>query len=770
MPPGWQRLRVVSQDGAGSWCWARSASPDHPGERLLRVLPVPRHDAGTRRALQERFLGCHALSHPNLVGLEELQLDASLDGRVQEGIVLVHEAFEGLSLRQWLREHEVMPVRRAVVLLLSILDALAYLHDAGQIHGALTPDVIWLDASGRPRIGGIGPARADALPATQDGGALYLAPECALGATPGAPSDVFVAALILLELISGQPVLADPSRQRALERLLERDVELPRPGPPGLDEGLRGILQMALMRDPQRRTVGPAAMHEALQRWLAPVQEGGVDGSRAVQTMALLSRRMDQMELPAQPRTLREVRRLAGAEQVNASEVSRAARDDLAFSVRLLRRVGGAYYSAYHQGAGEGGVSTVSRAIQLIGFAAVRDLAGTMTTVDRLQPPARAAALDEAYRRARLAGLFAARLCPTALEEEESQLAATLQGLGRILLTCYLPEEAEQLRQVALTRPAGLALAARQILGWPVEELGIGIAQGWGLSEELLRAMRPLPPQAAVRAPQRRADWIRTLASLGNELVDVLEQAPARQRAARITAVIDRYQHALGVAAEAIWAAVDELGAALPPGRSQAARLQEAGGADVSAAQERVAHLTEALRVLRAMAIDRSARVDVEGVARTMGQAVAQAMACRHVAVCLRSSDGRRLVARYVQGPQRVALLQHLSIDLADEGDVFTMLCRRGADTLIQDVAASALAARLPPWYRQHVHGQSFLWLPWMARRAGREEAVGALFIESTAAQPLQISERDLALLRQLRDEAVHALNMAQAHAQHLAV
>ncbi len=90
------------------------------------------------------------------------------------------------------------------------------------------------------------------------------------------------------------------------------------------------------------------------------------------------------------------------------------------------------------------------------------------------------------------------------------------------------------------------------------------------------------------------------------------------------------------------------------------------------------------------------------------------------------------------------------------EADLFAAVCRKGADTLITDAFAPQIAKRLPPWYLQHVNAPAFLLLPLAIKGAPF-----ALIYADKAKPGFELSEKELSLLRTLRNQAVMAFRQA---------
>jgi hypothetical protein len=80
-------------------------------------------------------------------------------------------------------------------------------------------------------------------------------------------------------------------------------------------------------------------------------------------------------------------------------------------------------------------------------------------------------------------------------------------------------------------------------------------------------------------------------------------------------------------------------------------------------------------------------------------------------------------------------------------------VCIKNADTLIADARAPHIAQRLPAWYAKDVNAASFLLLPMVMKGA----PFALIYADKAEAGALALGERELALLRTLRNQAVMA-------------
>ena len=82
--------------------------------------------------------------------------------------------------------------------------------------------------------------------------------------------DVYSAALVLIEMLTGRPLIHQKDTWQALYRIANENLALPADLGPGVDDGLRAILQRAMARDPAQRYATAADFRDALRAWAAP--------------------------------------------------------------------------------------------------------------------------------------------------------------------------------------------------------------------------------------------------------------------------------------------------------------------------------------------------------------------------------------------------------------------------------------------------------------------------------------------------------------------
>ncbi len=182
------------------------------------------------------------LAHPNIVTLHDL-------GTSEDGPYLVLELLHGETLAERLRRGPLQP-REALRISVEVARGLAHAHAAGVLHRDLKPQNVFLCDDGAVKVLDFGLAHVLGTAPRRGGGTPgYMAPEQWRREGEDERTDIFAAAVLLHEMLSGElpyPVVSD--RSAVLE-----------PGPvpvlrrPGVPRGLSTLVAAGLSKDPAGR-------------------------------------------------------------------------------------------------------------------------------------------------------------------------------------------------------------------------------------------------------------------------------------------------------------------------------------------------------------------------------------------------------------------------------------------------------------------------------------------------------------------------------------
>jgi serine/threonine protein kinase len=798
--------RLVGQGGQAT-VWL-AFDPRLEREVAIKLL---RPEQGADAALVTQWLqearSVSRLTHPNIIPVFE----ADVEDRQP---YLVFEYVPGQTLASLLHQRGALPPGEAVSLMIDVLEALAAAHAAGIVHRDLKPSNVLVDASGRARVMDFGiavrvqeseaqPVPAKAAQAT-GGTPGYMSPEAATGAPPTPAMDIFSAAVVLTEMLSGQRLIDERDPWRAMQRVALEDLRLPPELGSEADDALRTILLRGLARDPRQRHPSAQVFRDELKKWLRPVttplsdaEEKGSSG-----TVEFLLRRMrHKSDFPAMSGSIVRIQSISSSDRESVATLTNEILKDVALTNKLLRVVNTPQYAR------GGTISTVSRAVTLVGFNGIRNMALSLVLLEHMQDKAHANLLKEEFLRSLMAGSIAIELSPVRSEGEEAFLGAMFQNLGRLLTEYYFPEEARAVR--ALTggkEPVSEDNATITVLGISYEQLGVGISKAWHLPDTIQHCIRKPTGPAPATPPKELADRLRWIALASNEMADALLHSEPKSAQVKLAQVGHRYARCIGIDAKGVDTATQrareklaELARAMEfkvaPDSPAARLLQTAptGGAtpltvtlhdpvgadpfhdsvgsfELHATQpvtpEQIAALAlESQRVAEMLAAGiqdiTNAMVEdfkLSDILRMILETMFRAMGFRQIVFCMRDAKQDALTGRFGLGPGVEQIVKSFRIPLhPQKSDLFSAVCSKGVDTMISDAGATRVAERLPDWYRASVHASSFLLLPLMLKGA----PFGLIYADKGQQGELQLGEKELALLRTLRNQAVMAFRQS---------
>ena len=800
-------LKRLLGQGAQSKVWL-GFDPRLEREVAIKVMkPVQGPAASVLAQWLQEARNVSRLTHPNIVPVFEADVH-------DQQPYLVFEYVPGQTLAQLLVSQGALPPKQAVALMLDVLGALSAAHAAGVVHRDLKPSNVLVDDAGRARVMDFGIAHrisADADQTTSTtvaGTPAYMAPEAARGAPVSPVMDVYSAGLMLAELLWGKPLQPNTDAYSAIYRAAYEPLALPPALLRQLDDSLRAIVLRALTPDADQRYPSSDVFLAALQIWQAqqsaalapaPASEGDQNS-----TLDFLLRRMrSKTDFPALSSSVAHIQSMAVSDKESISSITNEILKDVALTNKLLRLVNSAHYAR------GGSIGTVSRAVQLVGFNGIRNMALSLVLLEHMQDKANANLLKEEFLRGLMAGSIASELAGTTAEGEEAFIGALFQNLGRMLAQFYFPEEAVSIRALvnapkeAMSEPA----AANRVLGISFEALGMGVAKAWGLPEGIQRCMQPTAGAPPSRVSAETPERLRWTARAANVMADAMLHADPNHVDEHLDQAAKQFGKTLGLS-------VSQVKTATTSARKKLVELAQA--MDIKVQQSSKAALllknpqdlsvplsTEASRhndMLNRSALEATqtasavARPDLQAtsntntvapghVAETLAagiqditnvmvedfklsdvlrmilEAMFRALDFHRIIFCMRDPKTDTLTGRFGLGDGVEGVVKLFCVPLRGTGkpDLFATICAKGSDTLISDASDPRLSERLPPWYHRLFNAPTFLILPLVIKG----KPFGLIYADKVDSGGLKIDEKELALLRTLRNQAVMAFKQS---------
>lgn len=736
------------------------------------------------------------LSHPNIVPIHEIGERHGLPW-------LVYEYVRGQSLRGFVEAREALPAQRVARILVAVLDGMAHAHAAGIVHRDLTPANIMLDEKDRPRILDFGVATFVNDVQTRSelvGTVNYMAPEIIAGEPITALADIFSLGAIAHELLTGERLFHGDNPMAVMYRIMNEPILAPASVNRQLDIALDRIVMKALARRPEDRWADAAAMRDALQAWLEPAAEATQAGGDSSAIEFLLRRMRRRPDFPAVSRHVAEISNKAHAgSDTDANTLANIVLKDYALTSKLLRVVNSALFGQYG-----GAISTVSRAVVILGFEQVRAAALGIALFEHLKDAGQARELKNAVCSSFLASMLAREMGRQAggVDAEEAFVAALFQRLGKHLTIYYFPDEYEAIERLREDQGMVEDAAVRRVLGADYPAIGLAVGREWQLPRSLLAAMKPrIPGRTAGLEPGHAR--LAAMATVSNDVCDILGAGDGNSQAA-LEALLGGWKEELGLTPKAVSAMarqamdeLDEFAVALdmpvetsgfyqraaahcrpePSAPSTdierrrrtgddttgtntlagAAPANPDGGACGSgevAGPARLITLTNAISDITSTLLG---EYKLNQVLIMILEAFYRAMGFERVLLCIRDARSGEVAARFGFGDGVDALLPQFRFRPGSEDDVFSLAMRKQRDCIILDTRAAADRYDIPAWCHALASPRAMTLFPIVTD--GR--AIALVYADSQRSAA-QISADELRLVKALINQGALAVRNAR--------
>lgn len=793
------RFEIIRELGRGAQSVVYLARDPHlEREVAIKTLHFLSPDPQKNQQLLSEARMVSQLRHPNIVPIFEA-------GEEHGDLYLVFEFVSGKNLSEYLKASGRLTPVKAIAILHPILDAIAHAHAAGVIHRDLKPHNILIASDGMPRVMDFGiAARVEGVPNNGEafmGTPAYMAPEYIGNREISERTDVFSAGLVFYELLTGTQAVQGDNVYEVMNRIANEDIRLPVSDSLEIDERLASVLYKAISRDPQQRFASVTQMREALDSYLEPADELVASADAKQSTVDFLLRRMrHKSDFPALSDSVSTINKITGSDKESISTLSNSILKDFSLTNKILRLVN----SAYFRPAGGGNVSTISRAVLVLGFDAVRNIAITVMLFEHLKNKANANQLKEEFLRANLAGILAKDIGEktSARDVEQVFICSMFHNLGRLLSQFYFTDESEEIKRLIEQKPCTEEAASLQVLGLSFEDLGVGIARTWGFPSLLVGSMRKLPA-GHVRKANTTEERMRVLSGISNELCAMISDVEPDQRQKELRKITARFGDSVSLGEQALsetmeksfqqvaqfagiiginlkqsmfgrqmktWSTTSEVVEAVPATSSTdtAATILSGfvpagapGSPLVEGDPEQGPEVANAEAILMAGIQDISNTLvedfKLNDMLRIILETMYRAKGFKRVILCVRDARSNSMLGRFGFGPDAPETAKRFNFSLTFTPDIFHAALSKGVDILITDTNDQKIASRIPDWYRKGVNAGTFVIFPLCIK----EKPVAMIYADCDLAGEIVIPEKELSLLRTLRNQAVLAIKQS---------
>ncbi len=490
-------------------------------------------------------------------------------------------------------------------------------------------------------------------------------------------------------------------------------------------------------------------------------------------------------DLPAFSEHVIEInKKLSSLQAINfssAGDLANLILKDVSLTNKLLKVVNSSYY-----GNVGGSVTTISRAVFLMGAENIRLAAASLMILDHLQSKSQTDDLKDAALSSYFSATIARDVAKTMMygNLEEVFICALLHNLGKHLVICYFPEEYLEIKTIVTTRNIDEQAASKNILGVSYNELGMGVTKSWGFPPSITESMDSIRG-GADKASDSETSLLKSIANYANDLCAVAAQADPAKREEALKAVRDKYQasitfpanRAMGFIEEAsdninLYAEMFRVNPAHSPlirALKVRASSPEAPGRNAKADDaKKMAYLEaetprrslsekERADILKSCILEinetLSATQSISDAIYMIIEAIYRGFEFNRVLFCMLDQTQSRMSARFGFGDKIDAVLEKFNFKISRSSDYFNIAVMRQRDIVVDDRLLPSVTQNLPEWYLWFIEARSFLIYPLTVR----EKCIGLLYAEKKTPHVFNNSdERDY--MNILRDKAIWAI------------
>ncbi len=466
--------------------------------------------------------------------------------------------------------------------------------------------------------------------------------------------------------------------------------------------------------------------------------------------------------LPSVGHTLARLTRLLESDGDAVQVLADVILSDVGLTQRLLRIANTIPYRM-----GPQAVTTVTRAIMLLGFDQVRVTAMSVVLVEGLLGERLPQVRDE-FHQSLLAGSLARQLLPDT-EGEEASIAAMFRSVGRLLVALFAPQAHEQAQAIAQKEGISESMAARRVLGRSHDELTDMVLREWHLPDRILTAVQPLP--ARIDAPANGSERVRAAAQFAEAVAGALGARPTM----KLDEVLKRFRQAQDYDSTQLLPLLEraadrtrdfEAAFGIAPTVCPVARLRdvvpqevaiEAVAVETSTQRDGVGRPSNACAVLAAGiaeatdCIARADKVDINSVVQVALEAIFSGLGYARTAFALRDPASGVYRTRAGFGEPKA------QFSFASQGapNLFVAALAQGKDLHIADSQTDKMRANLPEWFlRDFTAARSFLLMPLVVS----DKVIGFFYADRPMVDAAGLNGEELNLLRALRSQVVMAI------------
>lgn len=476
---------------------------------------------------------------------------------------------------------------------------------------------------------------------------------------------------------------------------------------------------------------------------------------------------------------------LASSEDEATQNLTYYVLSDVALTQKILRMSNTVFY----RNSCSTPVTTVSRAIFMLGFDTIKSCALALLLVDNLSNRKHAAYIRKELVQSLCASLIGRELARQSHVQgaEEASIAALFKNLGRLLIASHEPALFRDILDLSETG-ISQAQAAIQVMGCSFDFLADSVLREWNIPESLIHALEPLP-SGNLFVAKNRHEWMRQVVSFSGDAVLLVLAGAESASNAQIMALAQRYGIALHLDADKIRALLSLIGREIGQVVKLLSLSQNSSKEPIatSAPEPQQASLPNVLKMANMAAHEihtderypsgkpLNARelllAGIQVATQMMGagkykpselltlvvETIYSSMGFRFATVCIKDKRTDMYRAVMAMGEQNAARQNRFIFPTASSNDMFHLAMENNADLVIADASTVKIRELLPAWHKTLLpDARSLMILPIVVDKV----QIGLFYADRKEPAPEGVNSDEAALIKTLMGQMFTAIQV----------
>jgi eukaryotic-like serine/threonine-protein kinase len=498
-------------------------------------------------------------------------------------------------------------------------------------------------------------------------------------------------------------------------------------------------------------------------------------------------------DFPALSNTISEINEVVSSDTSSTQALTSIILEDFSLTNNLLKVVNTVSYGQFG-----GKISTISKAVVILGFDVVRDIATALIVLDFLQNKAQSAQIADNVISAYFVGLTSRQITihQQAANYEEAMICGIFYHLGHLLTIFYFFDESQKINEL-IAEGVPESEASRTVLGVSYNNLGAEVAKIWKLPQRIIYGMQHLP-DGKVKAQDNGLNQLNLTVNLASELTAIAACNHKKEKHKSIQGLVEKYNKSLRVDVASLQKVLEEslkevsasgnivkvaaikskwikrvtdyTNGTLSTKTQINSNLDDEISNDPSTNDKQKAKATESKASAESQDGEMILQAGIQDVINTIVgeyklndvlqmilETMYRGLKCHRACMFVRNAKNNTMQARSGYGHDIETVIPSFQFPIHFTPDVFHLSIDKGADIVIKDTQAEPIASKIPQWYKQITSAKSFLLLPVMINN----KAVGCFYAEMMTINGFDESSKILGLLRTLRNQAVLAIKQS---------